>query len=248
MPLRDDTFTQHQLKRWTRPDAHRFVRPDWRRYARPGHESEFLFSLYECKYKPDQPRVPSGSPAGGQWTSDNATSSSSTRVNEARVQSDRNPDELYKPGAQLAQNGKQSSEPVRLEEEELRGGHTIEAHVNRSEEALKAQALEALVANPKAQDSRSGSFSSLATANKLVNSTLAQNADVVGQVVSGIRDRAIAISQFASVTGIEAVAPNARSEPYIRQTYGVGVVIIHDRYASRGFRVLTAFPTNRLSP
>jgi hypothetical protein len=26
-----DAYTEHQLKRWMRPDAWRFVRPDWRR-------------------------------------------------------------------------------------------------------------------------------------------------------------------------------------------------------------------------
>lgn len=69
MPLRDDTSTQHQLKRWTLPDAHRFVRADWRRFVRPGHERELPFELYERKYSSDQPRVPSGNPSGGQWTS-----------------------------------------------------------------------------------------------------------------------------------------------------------------------------------
>jgi len=29
-----DAYTEHQLKRGTRLDAHRFVRPDWRRHNR----------------------------------------------------------------------------------------------------------------------------------------------------------------------------------------------------------------------
>lgn len=76
MPLHDDTFNQHQLRRWMRGDAHRFVRADWRRHVRPGHESEFTFALYERKYSADQPRVPAGSPAGGQWTSDSGRDAS----------------------------------------------------------------------------------------------------------------------------------------------------------------------------
>jgi len=64
-----DAWTAHQLKRWIRPAAHHFVRPDWRRYVRPGFERDFPFELYERKYSPDQPRVPAGDPAGGQWTS-----------------------------------------------------------------------------------------------------------------------------------------------------------------------------------
>jgi hypothetical protein len=64
-----DAYTEHQLKRWMRPDAWRFVRPDWQRFVRPGYEHEFPFELYERKYSPDQPRVPAGNPDGGQWTS-----------------------------------------------------------------------------------------------------------------------------------------------------------------------------------
>ena len=75
MAFRNDTFTQHQLKRWTRPDAHHFVRADWRRQVRPGFEGDHPFALYERKYDPNQARVPSGSPAGGQWTSDNQSNS-----------------------------------------------------------------------------------------------------------------------------------------------------------------------------
>jgi hypothetical protein len=34
---------------------------------------------------------------------------------------------------------------------------------------------------------------------------------------------------------IEAVAPNIRSQPYIRDTFGVGVTIVHDRFAPKGY-------------
>lgn len=60
-------------------DAHRFVRPDWRRTVRPGFERHHPFALYEQKYDPNQPRVPSGTPAGGQWTSDGSSSGLSSR-------------------------------------------------------------------------------------------------------------------------------------------------------------------------
>ena len=51
----------------------RYLRPDWRRYWKPSHDSDPLYRLYEsveCKYSPDQPRVPAGVPTGGQWTSE----------------------------------------------------------------------------------------------------------------------------------------------------------------------------------
>lgn len=77
-----DAYTEHQLKRWMRPDAHHFVRPDWRRSVQPGSDLSSVFELYESKYSPNQPRVPAGDPAGGQWTSDDGpeTDASQTRV------------------------------------------------------------------------------------------------------------------------------------------------------------------------
>lgn len=49
---------------------------------------------------------------------------------------------------------------------------------------------------------------------------------------------------FGSVTGIEAYAATIRSQPHIRETYGVGVYIRRDVTASRGYRVITAYPRN----
>lgn len=185
--------------------------------------------------------------AGGTSSPPNASDepTAGSGRSDPRVLSDATPDNLYKPGAQLAANERQRLEPIRLEDEEMRGGHAIEAHVNRSEEALKAQARAAFDARPDARDSRSGSFPSVDAANKLVNSTLAQNQDVVNLVASGVLAGKVITSQFGSVTGIEAVAESPRSEPYIRETYGVGVYILHDRSSKSGFRVITAFPTNR---
>jgi len=63
MPPCKDAFTEYQLKRWMRPDAHNFVRPDWRRFVRPGFEHDHPFERYERKYSPDQPRD-----GHGRWT------------------------------------------------------------------------------------------------------------------------------------------------------------------------------------
>jgi hypothetical protein len=46
-------YMEHQRKRWTRHDAWRFLPPSQR---------------FEVKFDPNQPRVPTGSPEGGQWT------------------------------------------------------------------------------------------------------------------------------------------------------------------------------------
>jgi hypothetical protein len=56
---------ERALLRGMRPDAHLFVRPGWRRHVRSGFEDDLPFSLYEQKYRSDQPRLPAGSREGG---------------------------------------------------------------------------------------------------------------------------------------------------------------------------------------
>jgi hypothetical protein len=207
------------------------------------------------KFRPDQPRVPAGNPDGGQWISGDGADSGRSDVgdsgagrNEPRILSDATPDNVFKPGAQLAQDDTSRRSLVDLREEEARGGHTISAHVNRPPEALKAQVQEAFDREPRAQNVHSGSFSSVEAANKLVNSTLGKNRAMVDQVAAGLRTREVVFAEFESVTGIEAVGPNIRSEVYFRQTHNVGVVVQQDPYSPRGYFVLTAFPTSRRLP
>jgi hypothetical protein len=47
MPIFNDAFTEHEIKRGMRPDAHRYLRPDWRRFLRAGYENDSLYRLYE---------------------------------------------------------------------------------------------------------------------------------------------------------------------------------------------------------
>jgi hypothetical protein len=200
------------------------------------------------KYSPDQPRVPAGNPDGGQWTDGGGSGADRSAVagrseSVGLVLSDESPDPI-RPGAQYAQGGYS----VDLHQEEARGGHTIEKHVNRSPEALIAQVLEVFDERPKAHDVRSGSFPSVEAATKLVSSTLAQNQAVVDRVASGELCRAVVLSQFGSVTGTEAVMANSRSQPYFQDTYGVGVVIIHDPFSPRRYSIVSAFPSNRRLP
>ena len=53
-------WQEYQRRRWMRPDAHLWRQPNQRLWLGP--------SYVEAKYSPDQPRVPAGSPDGGQWT------------------------------------------------------------------------------------------------------------------------------------------------------------------------------------
>jgi hypothetical protein len=143
----NSAYLEHQLKRWMRPDAHNFIHPDWRRDVKPGSELWALYERYERKYSPSQPRDDRG-----RWTSDG--------------------------GTQLAQNDR-SGYPVDLREERQLGGHTIEEHVAKSEGYLlnrvQQQALSTTRRGEYSDGLRVGSFTSLEAANKLVNSTLAQN-------------------------------------------------------------------------
>jgi hypothetical protein len=136
--------------------------------------------------------------------------------------------------------------PVDLLAEEQLGGHTISKHVGKSPEYLLDSILRdrGEVGILEYARRRWGSFPSLEAANKLVNSTLSQNEAIVERVASGRISRAFLTAQFGSQTGIEAYASGPRAQPYVRDTYGVGVEIRADRRAIRGFRVHSAYPRN----
>jgi hypothetical protein len=67
-----EAWLRHQQSRWLRPDAARWVRPDAARFLAPGADIAKAFPALARKYNPDQPRVPTGNPDGGQWTDGNA--------------------------------------------------------------------------------------------------------------------------------------------------------------------------------
>ena len=201
------------------------------------------------KYSPDQPRD-----ERGRWTDSGAGASRDAAGNQPAgaadsvpsdrvVLSDASPDPI-RPGALYAQNTTASRYSVDLREEEARGGHTVSKHVNKSPEALIAQAREAFIERPDARDVRSGSFSSLESATKLVNSTLAQNKDTIDKIANGVLPMQPVFSRFDSITGMEAVAAHIGSGVSIRETYGVGVIVAPDSSSPRGYTVWTAFPSN----
>jgi len=78
-----------------------------------------------------------------------------------------------------------------------------------------------------------------------VNRTLEQNQLMVDEVADGKEDRAFANTRFGYRTGREAFRPSIDSEPYLRDTYEVGVEIRHDPRVARGYRVHTACPMNQ---
>jgi len=181
--------------------------------------------------------VPAGNPDGGQWTDSGGGGGG---INDARILSDATPDNEWKPGARYAQND-QLDYRVDLSE----NTHVIQQHVRSREYVLRrvreiAQRAEGL--GDDFEGLRAGSFSSLEAANKLVNSTLAQNQTVVDQVVSGARSGVRIEARFGTSTGYEAYMARPHSQAELRDTYGVRVVIQHDPLARHGFRIITAFP------
>jgi hypothetical protein len=181
------------------------------------------------KYRPDQPRVPAGSGReSGRFANGGGSGSGRVRV---------------------AQGDRLQGYAVDLREEEARGGHTIKDHVAKSPDRLLDRVREEQSAATRKRDLSDGlavgSFSSLDSATRLVNSTVAQNQALVGQVARGTLPAKMIAAQFDSATGYEAYAPTERSQPYMRQTFGVGVVIVHDPGSDKRFRILSAFPITR---
>lgn len=175
--------------------------------------------LGKANFNPAQPRVPAGNADGGQWIGTGGDAGGSTGEGRTRV----------------AQNEEPERYRVDLLEEERSGGHTYRQHVGKSEEALKARVRASILADPDPErhSIRSGSFTSLDAASKLVDATLARNRDIVDLVAHGtIREQRVD-AYFGSLTRYEAYAPTIRSEPRVRDAYGVGVYIRHDPSAPK---------------
>ena len=135
-----------------------------------------------------------------------------------------------------------------LLEHEARGGHTISLHVGKTNEFLLAS-----VTPPRAftlmgtqYRRRHGSFPSVRSAERLTNSNLAQNAEIVNLVANGTLRRAFITSEFNSATGTEAVRTTERaaSPIVLRTTFGVGTVIEHAPDMPNGFIIITSYPRN----
>jgi hypothetical protein len=227
--------------------------------------------LEEAKYSPDQPRIPKRNPGGGQWTRIGGGQSPSPGVARPMGNVDvsagsSETDGLFNiaPGgtgtdsanvsdsvlkvAAADESGQRYS--VDLEEEDARGGHAKSKHVGKTDseliDVLNADYQRRQSGNLEITEFREaeGSFASLERANELVNRVLRLESDKVDNVAEGKSRREKLEQKFDSVTGKEAFRPNGDSDPYIRDTYGVRVVIKRDGRSPRGYTVVTAFPAN----
>jgi hypothetical protein len=87
-------------------------------------------------------------------------------------------------------------------------------------------------------------FSPLSRPTILSNRTLERNQELVDRVASGQSSKEFINARFGYRTGREAFRSTIDSEPYLRDTYEVGVDIRHDPRATKGYRVNTAYPRN----
>jgi hypothetical protein len=93
---------------------------------------------------------------------------------------------------------------------------------------VRSQAESAIGKGDTFDDFRSGSFTSLEAANKLVNTTIAENQGKVDRIAIDRYPRAELDHDFDTPTGREAYMRNERSQAVMRDTYSVRVVIVPD--------------------
>jgi len=227
-----------------------------------------LADAAEAKYSPDQPRIPKRNPGGGQWTriggggqstvtspsqdAGQGTGSSLAQpmgnVGIGDVSGSSETGDLFqiKPDEPRAQGVQLAGEPVDLLEQEQRGGHTIGEHVGMTYEYLKSRAREEARRTLERGDYfdgfSAGSFTSVQSANRLVNSTISDNQDKIDQAVRDGEPFVLMSKSFESPTGYEAYLARAHAEPVIRNTFGVEILIRSDPGSARGWRVHTAYP------
>ena len=153
-------------------------------------------------------------------------------------------------GSELVSGPGQPGYSINILDEDALGGHTFDRHVNKPEPYLKARVTGSrknLLGIVTIGERRAGSFTSVEAANKLVNSTVAQNADKVAAFVSGKFPNVLTVqfiyAKFPTPTGYEAYSPDG-SNPSIRPTYDVTARLIRSDRSPKGYIVHSAWPSN----
>jgi len=181
------------------------------------------------RFNPGQPRVPAGSPGGGRWAGEDGGGAGAGAA--------------LTPVASRLEDGRLK---IDLQEEEVRGGHALEEHFDKSDAELigRIEREQWRFLFVEGGRKRAGTFFSLGEANEYVSATLEANRAIVNEVASGRTGNAFLTQRFGFVTGREAIVDPERRSMRLRPTYGVGVLIFRDKQSLLGFRVQTAFPRN----
>ncbi len=263
---RIDALAQERQIEWSRIGAASFLTQDERREA-VGYGSlpTPASGPTELRYAPNQPRVPAGSPQGGQWTSggggggltgsvgflDDAAGVAGS-IGADATQTALNFDPNLANDSGIAGFLQRIAEKfvIDLTEEQAQGGHPYSRHVGRTYEELirRADRNRLEIGPSEFWEDRVGSFRNLFEANAFVNEALAQFWPTVEAVARGKRKKATLQAWFNRPTGYESYRRRYRDKVIIRQTTGVFVVIIHDPTLKKGFFVLTAYPNNPSEP
>lgn len=203
-----------------RPDAARYLRPDYERWLKP--EARDAADAFKANFNPDQPRDDLG-----RWTDANGN-----------VVADGQPDDA-------------GELPVLPVSDDLFAGqslnqHIIDEHVGKTdtEPAERIRQTQFLGFIATVGMDRNGSFDSMESARDLTRQTINNNADDVERVASGQTKDAFLTWRFGFVTGREAVLDLETSTIRMRNTYMVGVAIVHDPNAISGYRIVSAYPRN----
>ncbi len=168
-------------------------------------------------FNPNQPRVPAGSPDGGQWTDGDAAGIIPVADND------------------------------RPSEDRYLNQHIMDRHVGKSELELIARmerdTRHTLLGTRYMY--RNGSFASKETARDFIRRTIEMFPETVSQVANGVIPDAFLTHRFGYETGREAYRNPVDPEIIqLRTTYNVGVLIIHDPGNPLGYRIDTAYPRN----
>ena len=199
--------------------------------------------------------MPAGNPRGGQWTDRSGGQSTGTslaqpmgNVDAGDVSGSSEPGDLFqiKPDETRVDGVQLAGEPVDLLEQEQRGGHPISEHAGMTYDYLKSrsrdEARRTLERGDYFEGQSVGSFTSVQSANRLVNSTISDNQDKIDQQIRDGEPQVLISKSFKSPTGYEAYLARANAEPVIRNTFGVEVLIRPDPGSARGWRVHSAYP------
>jgi len=136
--------------------------------------------------------------------------------------------------------------PIGAGKERYLNRHIIEEHIGKTDEELATEFAKRgfNFYTGSAIGKRLGSFDSRESANDFIGQTLERNQSIVDQVSSGKKVEYFVAARFGYRTGREIYRPSPYSRPYMRNTYGVGVLIRHDPTTASGYRVITAYPRN----
>jgi CDI toxin RNase A-like protein len=180
-----------------------------------------FFGESKTGFNPDQPRVPTGNPDGGQWTGVGGQGARQVRLAGERPGSEEHRDPLL-------------------------NRHIIDQHVGKTDEELKARIRREQFRGLflTAGRDRNGSFDSIESARDFIERTIENHPESVASVASGRSKQEFLTWRFGYVTGREAYLDPRTSDVRIRNTYNVGVAIAHDPSAESGYRVVSAYPRN----